>query len=548
MPQSSPDRVPWAWVGNSRHTMRRMGAVVIGAAVVVNALKAVTSYVSQMNWGYWAISYRHGFIRRGLVGTIFQSMATDMRDEEQQRVVVQIHLCLAVALAVGLLVWSLQLRIGSSPRVRALLGTGTVAVFLSALLPTVVGMPGYLDVCILLISCSAAYLAFRRRLVAAGALAMVGPFVHDAFIFLWLPVLWCTLSEGLASPDRRRAILRSAPLALPLVSTLLVLTLHSNGALLRSLDELPVQWRHIREFQMPLREALARMYRMNADNPHQLALAAAFFVWPAAVAAACAVGIAPGRLRYRVLMAAGATLSPCATLLVAWDLSRFLVWSSYGAFLALCWSARAARESERTDGESTRPLSRRLWWAATGAQTALVVLGTGGPLMFSYYDHTFADYSFGPSWLKSTPAARLSYAWLALYNRAEVRRSFSTADGCLLEGRNLRIDEGCVVVLAPEMMVETKPVHLAKGAYTAHVDVAPLDTCADATGELAVHLRWRLASPRPPVPFDARSTKTVSLEFAIDSQESAMGRVRVDVTTHGGCVRVTSVRIEPRAE
>ena len=535
---------PLAWL---LHRASVIKWTVVVAAVLANALKGIAPGASSLMWPYWVVTYRHGFIRRGLAGTVFQSIVEGMSIDEQQRLVLGFHFVLYLALAAGLLAWSITLMHGASARVRLLLATGTAALFLSAFFPSFGWTTGYLDPYVLALAGAGAFLAFRRSPMAAGLIAMVGPLIHDEFLFVWLPVLGCCVSDVLASNDRPRAVRRFLPITLPILSELLVLWLHSPSALARSLAELPPEWRGIGVFELSLRDAVLRMYDVTMANAERLGLAMAFFGWPPLVTASCAVALAPGPTRRRVIMVAMTTLSPCAILLVAWDLSRYLVWTSFSAFLVLCWSARAARASS-SEGEPAP--SRRSVWTSNLALAALVLCAAGGPSLFSYFHHAHADYRLGPRWLRFTPAARISYAWLGIYNRDHIVRAWSSADGCKMEAQNVRsvAPEGCAFELQPGSLVETPLLGLARGAYTARIAIEPLDLCNDATGELAVHLRWRLASPKPSVSVDARSMQTASLDFAIDAEESAMGSVRVDVSTRAGCFRLVSMVITRRGE
>ena len=120
--------------------------------------------------------------------------------------------------------------------------------------------------------------------------------------------------------------------------------------------------------------------------------------------------------------------------------------------------------------------------------------------------------------------------------------------GCELSGRNVHFDAACVATLDRDAVLSPKFFVLAKGAYTARLAVAPSEACTNATGDVAVNLRWRLAPPKPSLQFDARQTSGVSLDFTIDAEEQAMGAMSVDVSTHDSCLRVSSFTVEPRGE
>jgi hypothetical protein len=510
-------------------------------------LKGFSLDAGAQNWPYWALTYHHGFIRRGLAGAILQGVASGLTVDQQHALVGRIHVAVLLLFAAGIAAWSLLLMRRASGRERRLVLTSVAAIFLSSLVPTEEMTTEYLDIYILAIALGTAFLAFTRRNVVSGLVASIGPFVHDAFLFLWLPVLALAAAEVVASRERRRMALRLAPLALPILAEAVVLRFHSSRALALALAELPASWRGIQLFELPLDFMTSRMRDVYRNDGGNAVLGALLYGWPAVVVAACATALAPGRLRFRLLSSLLITFSPWAILLVAWDLSRFLVWSSFGGFIALCWSMRARRERALADPAPS--LSRRSTWALRAALAVLALMALGGPGTYSYFDYTFAEYKVGPDLLRHTPAASIAYAWIGLYNRKFLKRELHPSAGpCELEGTNIHLDDHCVAVMDPKARLAPRFFVLASGAYTARLDVAPVEGCADATGELAVRLRWRLSSPKPSVRFDARVQPSVALDFTIDAEEQAMGAMTVDVTTDQGCLRVSRMAIDRRPE
>jgi hypothetical protein len=513
----------------------------VAVAVGLNALKFVGPFAGGMMWPYWAVTYRHGFVRRGLMGTLFQGLVTDLRLDEQQRIALGFHYALASLLAVGFVAWGMHLAHRRSPRERAIVFTGTAALFLSASFPTLGDTAGYFDVYVIALAAGGAYLVLSERPLLAGLLTCVGPPIHDSFVFLWAPVLVCATDAVMHAPNRRREALRLSPTLLPVLATVLTLAFHSRSALAASLQDLPSDWRGIEIFEMPLAEALRRMFEHLSRQPGQVPLAALFYGWPAAVTAVCAAVVGQGRRRHRVVMAVLVTVAPCSILFVAWDLSRFLVWSNYGAFTALAWAMRGLHDETRAPRELSRP--GRL--VVSSALVMLALLASGGPACYSYFEYTFASYKFGPTWQRYTPAAHVAYAWLGIYNKRELLRSFATTESCPTSGVNVRIAERCVVTMKQDAFFETRPVALAPGSYTLKIEVAPVDECLDASGELAVFHRWRLGPTKPFVAIDAEVRQTATLEFTIDAEESAMGNTRFGVTTHGGCFELSSLIVRP---
>lgn len=521
----------------SRDLLRRIPGVALGVATAMHMVKAVPVDVSQMTWPYWAISYRHGFVRRALLGTLFRAFAVGISLDEQRHVVFGMHCVLTVLLAMGIVGWTVELRRGGAPDRRFLVLAGTVAVSLSFLFPTLGATAGYFDVYVVALALGGAFLAWRGRTLAAGVLGAFGPLVHDEFLFLWLPIVLCTAADIIRSAPRRRIMIGALPILLPVAAEFAVLVFHSSSAMGRTLEELPAEWRNIAVFQIGFADALRRMLSTMVQLPDHAVLAALMYLPPTIVTVACAATLGPRSTPPVVRWALNlfVALSPCSILFVAWDLSRFLVWSSFGAFVALAWAARHP--------EDTQPLKVVHRSGVYGSLGALAVCAAGGPFLYSYFDYTYADYNFGPSILRSTPAAFISNAWLRAYNSRSMTSQYDSRTGCTLEahGSTKRGDDCALVVESG--FVESAALSLSQGAYTARINVSPVGTCLQAAGELAVHLRWRFAPEKPSTRFDARAERTSFVDFAISSEEAAMGRVRVDVTRHAGCFRLASVEV-----
>jgi len=505
--------------------------LIVAVACVTNALKGAVSSVSQDMWPFWALTYRHGFVRRGLAGSLFQLGLGQRSVADQQHVILVAHYVAWVGLYVATVLCSVRLVRRRPPALRLRAAVGATAVVLGHFFPTVGTTAGYLDVYILLIAAGAAWLAWRGRFWAAGGVAAVGPLVHDGFVFLWAPALLCVARE--VGPKDRAGVRRRLPLLLPILTAWLALRLHASGALAQSLAEMPERWRGIQVYEMPLRAALERMIDTHQRHYDHVLLALVLYGLPGAIAIATAER---RRSAWAWLHATLVLLSPATILLVAWDLSRFLVWTSFSGFLYLCWASRfGANEAE------TPPRPR---WAPA-AIVGLSVLAFGGPQLFSYFDRTYPDYPAGPSWLRATPGAHVERAWLALYNREVMIERFSSAARapCNVDVAGAKLDDACAATLAPGQLLMTPLSLFRPGHYVARVATTAAPDCASGEGVLALSLWWRHARRPPAVHFDAARSTSTTLRFDIDEEESVMGRSRVDVVGMSGCVRVTALEV-----
>lgn len=520
-----------------------MATALVVVAVLTNAIKGVQLVVSGMMWPYWTLSYRHGFIRRGLAGTVMLAMTPGLRDDDRRSLAMQLHVVAWVAICAIVVHEATALVSRSDATTRRLVHLATAAIMLSQFIPTMGAVAGYLDVYIMVIALVAARLARERRWLEASMMGAIGPLIHDGFAFLWLPIVACALFDLRSSRWRVREVGRPLLwLVLPFLSEIAVLALHSPSALTRCFLELPPGAPDIRVFEMPLGWMLDRMRHTYAGNFPTFALAVAYYGAPAAVALACVIRLLPRSSRLSGIATIGVALLPCTILLVAWDLSRFLVWMYFGAFVVLCHAVPCGVEGE------VRAVGRPgFWhWRESALLAALVLAAFGGPTTYSYFDHTFVDYRVGPALLSRTPGARLSLAFASLYGRRFQSRSYSTARECTLESPSLRIEPGCRVEVMPSTLVQTPPLSLAPGTYVARVRVEALG-CATASGSLAVHTPWRLAPPEPPpIAIDALTSSEATLTMDIGAEASAMGLLRVAVEGHEGCFRVTSLEISDR--
>lgn len=517
-------------------------------------------------WPYWTLSYRHGFVRRALVGSVFRTIASSIDDAQKQALVLQAHVVAWVAFVLLLVrdaALALRSRVGDADtfnaRERRWIGMGALATLFSQLIPTIGSLAGYLDVYILILFLCAARLLRQRRWTLAGLVAAVAPFVHDAFLFLWLTPAACGLADLWQSRTRGRSRTRElwlpfAMILFPVATTVVVLGGHSSNALSQCLADLPAGATDIRVFEMPLSWMLRRMYDVISHHPGNLIAASCFFGWPFLVTVGCAAELGEPRrrsLKKALLLAAAAAL-PASILFVAWDLTRFVVWVHLGAFVVLCHrAARVLEDREsREPGSADAPRSSAKFTVAAAATAALIISSVGGPTVFSYFGATLAHYRIGPRALAETPAAWLSYAYIRFTNREIARAGFAsrgegTSRSCTLEPHDVALDASCGAVLGASGRLETPALMLVPGKYVVRVTTEALPQCPSARVAAVASARWRLApSLGPGATLDTDRLGEALLAFDVDGELGAMGDIRVEVRAQEGCFRLTSLVVE----
>jgi hypothetical protein len=512
----------------SRRRFRTLTLALAAAAVVLNVAKALPTFVHDLGWPYWSLTYRHGFIRRGLVGTIFQWFA-GTRDEalEKQQILV-LHTLAVLALFGACVAWGVhEHRRARDERTRLALETGLAALLLGQALPTLGLVAGYLDVYVFLVVLAGAWLAARGRLIEAAVVGSMGPFVHDGFVFAWAAVL---AAYFVSRPATWR---KSLPLLAPVATTALVLLLHSKHAADLAIADL-VTTPFVRDsfranqFGLSTGDALRTMGHHFAEQPEQFALCALYFLPPSLVLAWCAA-VADSHERARSLRFARAfatTLAPCSILVVAWDLSRFLCWSAIGGAVALLTAA------SRGDEPAEAPARAR---TVSQMAIALLALFSTGPQIYAYFEFASASSDLGPELATRTPGYVLAREFLLLYNRHLFRDGFDSTAKCDVWGDATKKD-ACTFSLAPGQSVFTRGLFLREGDWVAEVRTSP-GVCNAATGTLEVNNELRFGVRRAPVPITSAVTR---VPFHVSREDAAMNSTAIAVK---GCLALDSIRV-----
>ncbi len=345
---------------------------------------------SVLAWGrpFWDVTYGSGFVRRGLVGTLFQTVFGSAGHATQTGLIIAISVTVAIALLCGLAMWVAILVAGSASRGNALrLVLLCLPIVASSLFSMLIFTTGYLDGVLLAITAIAAVLLIHGRLWPAVAVACLAPFVHELSAYLWVPVAVFGYSAISRRVPPRRQWETILALCLPLVAAVAVIRLGSRSAVQHEIA-VHVQgtpgfkaalfhWEFGQSFTSALHhmDRLQRLYWWPTEPAALL-----YFCWPALLAVAVYLV-----WRWRLLdWAARAALvlaiaAPWSALILAWDLSRLIL-------LANAMSLIVILAVETTlDTRSTAPPNRSIN-LVLGAATLLAM---GLPFMYVYFNRGF---------------------------------------------------------------------------------------------------------------------------------------------------------------
>jgi len=266
---------------------------------------------------------------------------------------------------------------------RAVLVLSFFCLMSTELLPVLAHDIGRADAWLIALALGGFWLALHARYRAAAAVAVIGPLVHEGFLFLWSPVAILLLWSAASGPaDRRRqGYGASRPSAsdeqgradaeaghydgsvsgpakaghddrswkialavLPAAMVLVVIGAHSRAAVERLLEAWPVSdaiksGHRVYTFGQTLESSFAHMRELEfPGNWDNFAVATGFFLVPNLLmmwaAAYCFWRRWTSPLA-TLLVATLAMLAPLAVVIVGWDLSRFLCWSTVAAGIAL---------------------------------------------------------------------------------------------------------------------------------------------------------------------------------------------------------------------
>ncbi|KAA3646881.1 MAG: hypothetical protein DWP95_03330 [Proteobacteria bacterium] len=302
-------------------------------------------------WGQylWFVSYEHGFIKRGLLGTIFQFFFGDFANETQQIILVVFYsflVCLFFAVLFFHLIYLVYKSTVDSYNKVFYLG---LVCFLSItpLWPTLANTTGYPDLFVF-IWCYLGLIGFLYRKWRLIIISIVfGILTHEAFLFCWLSVLFMILYEYLYVQKNRTVLkILIISLVLPVVVYFVIGFNHNNDALKITLNQisfLSEENKHLlytRQFNQGIYGAFIKMINIITNNFYLFVIKALYFllmplvffvILSLSTGSKYKTGL-PRNVFYFLVI-----FSPLSILFFAWDLSRLLSYASYGATLLLIY-------------------------------------------------------------------------------------------------------------------------------------------------------------------------------------------------------------------
>lgn len=315
-------------------------------------------------WGkyFWLVDYSHGFIKRGFVGTLIRGLGLTLDHVSWftlEAVVAGLHSLFAL-LTIALLV-NIQREFFIKPRRfiyqpnLLLLSSGWLIFACTQFWPTLGYNSGYLDIYLLFAYSSCFYLFAKQRYLAAAMIGSLMILVHEGFFFLWISLLAAFVMVLFL---RTQQINRSVILlgSLPLLTLALTLLLHNQAAAVAEVNSIPdtvidptMKEALIQaQFGQTLQSSLFHMANLWRNYAMQAIAAFGYYTWPSFLI----VGVTPlildkANIRARTIAAILITsFLPLLILVVAWDLSRFLVWTNLSTILSLTYFTTAELDRE----------------------------------------------------------------------------------------------------------------------------------------------------------------------------------------------------------
>lgn len=479
----------------------RLAATPIAVAAAWAAFCAFVLYVQctkgaigqVQGWGlvYWWLDYSDGMVRRGLVGQLFQSLFGVLSPEALQAPVIAIHRASLLLIGGPTVVLSAMVIWRLSWRDRLIFAALAGWIFVSQLWATLAYNVGYLDSYVLVLAMAAALCLSRGWVAPTGVIMALGPFVHEYFLFLvpfvlaagWRPYEAQTIDptrplDVPAGPPRRGTLIKLGLIALA-ATAIVLLTAHAPAAQAQ-LAAMPVSTAQKQALLgttlgQGLGGATQRMIGLLTQDIGFTLGNFAFFLLPTAIAIAGVLWWKAPRGRIAPWIQAAAALFPASALLVAWDLSRLLVMTSFTAgtlFLML-----ALRRTAPGEGAMPADAGPSSWRVAALSVLSLAAAAAYGitPLTYTYFE---GDPYFGYFHNRIGFLVRQSPVSM-LYEQAwgvKPKPRFQGGDiTCRLQPAAIGPD--CSRLLRAGQMIYGPYVLLPEGDYRAGFEVAAPPSC-----------------------------------------------------------------------
>jgi hypothetical protein len=346
---------------------------------------------------HWLFSYAHGFIPRGLVGTLFSPIAANVGPRIAYLSIAVLGAALVAGFFAAMMTASRALMRRHGPRSH--LGLVPLVFVCSPAAVLAVHCVGYFDAGLFVLGIVAMKQIERERHAVAGVVCAVGVLVHELFVAVALPAVTVALLASTLLAEGRVAIRRMSfrwlnVLGPPLLVLATLLRFGSPGReALTALEVEVLSLELVRFDQAPwlfvplessVSDSLGRMsaswaerslWEIGWDMGHHLPFVALAF-------GSLTIGVvrrASSRWRRAAVIAAAAlaVVTPLALHLIAWDLNRIDAFTAVAALLVWLsiWGAPGEAGLE--------PLG--LSWGLPGLAVAALGLSSR-PTLFDGYE------------------------------------------------------------------------------------------------------------------------------------------------------------------
>jgi hypothetical protein len=540
---------PGVWLsltaGNGALARNALLAAFLGALSLLAVFKGYTGNVHGRN--YWHIGYQVAFIRRGLVGTIFSPLLNRLPNGTAAQVnnvfgltVLFVALALLIFLAIAI-----YRRIPASDTASRTAWVAVTAIAIGApAIATYSTHNGMLDIFLLMVSLLALIAFVSNFAAAVVALSLTGALIHEAFLFVWLPLL---IPLGLRNP--RRAILAAS---VTLAATLLMV-FGTN----RNFDIPPLPFLSSEDLKLlrlmygqTTQDSVAKMLREWTTLPLNVFISFVYYLAPVAVAAAFALFIIariPGRspmtsvpwASTRILAGTGLSSS---VLLMASDTSRFLTWAEMVGFMLAgleVWNALTLREPMIERHPQTRNVVLPHAVSAVGVTFAIVLLTS--PLVDCWFHVCFTQFHL-PKHLMSEKLGAAYLDGVVFFNRyfpTQMTPGWNDM-ACHTTGPPapcaFDLGAGENLYASPTM----PPIPIRAGKYSIAIIMTTLPDCAKGPIRVSPAINGRVLKTEV---FDP-GPKTASLDVDLEARELLRSEFNLAIAPIQGCTHIDAVRMK----
>ena len=205
-------------------------------AAIVGILKGFTTTVDPASEFYWLFNYGHGFIKRGLIGTIVAPLVARVSLGQMKPAIAAAHAIACLSIVV-MFVALFRPAIFAERRAdsRLALALSFVCLMCSEMLPVLATDTGSVDPYVIALVLAGVWLILKRRYAIAAVVGIVGPFIHEGFVIAWAPLAILLVWSCVSSDEQR--MMKLAVAAVPAVSAFVVTNAHNAAALGQLMDD-----------------------------------------------------------------------------------------------------------------------------------------------------------------------------------------------------------------------------------------------------------------------------------------------------------------------